>query len=281
MIDCQLTGILRKVFAQMRSSAENVLAEWQKARLATVHAGRKDYGVGRDDVTVLSYYWGATADSPDTQFYRMEVAFRETWLHCGMLHSVIVTDCPTKEVECFAENFPNVEIQIEPTLVPGRLFTMSADMNGRLFTRFKTPYVLIIQNDGYPIRTGMEDFVGKYDFIGAPYIGLQWWKQLISYVTNYRVQNGGFSLRSRAICEAAAYYWNEKYHKLGDCIESAEDIFYTSTLIKKERKYRRTFRLATSKESLAFSWDALVPIPQPDKLPFGFHRDISLSLLNI
>ena len=86
-------------------------------------------------------------------------------------------------------------------------------------------------------------------------------------------------MRSRAICEAAAKYWNEKYHVLGDCKAASEDIFYTSTLVRKERRYRRSFRFATSRESLRFSWDAIVPIPMPKALPFGFHRDNSLAAL--
>lgn len=54
--------------------------------------------------------------------------------------------------------------------------------------------------------------------------------------------------------------------------EVFEDILYTGTLVRKERRYRRTFRFATSRESLHFSWDAIVPIPMPKTLPFGFHR---------
>ena len=80
-------------------SATDVLAEWQLNRLRTVHDGRSDYGKGPEDVTVLAYYWGADAERPDTQFYRIESAFRETWLQCGMLRSVIVTDRPTRQLE--------------------------------------------------------------------------------------------------------------------------------------------------------------------------------------
>ena len=100
---------------------------------------------------------------------------------------------------------------------------------------------------------------------------MQWWKRLVAWLTNYHVQNGGFSLRSHAICEAAAKFWNEKYHALGDCNAASEDIFYTGTLVKKECSYRRSFRLASSRESLRFSWDAIVPIERPRELPFGFH----------
>ena len=79
-------------------SATDVLCRWQKQRLNTIHNRRTDYGMGSDLVTVLAYYWGAHSDKPDTQFYRIESAFRETWLNCGMMKSVIVTDSPSDEM---------------------------------------------------------------------------------------------------------------------------------------------------------------------------------------
>lgn len=231
------------------------------------------------EVTVLAYhFWGD--EGYEAAFEKVRHAFEETWRHCGRLKSVLVVNETAPCVERFAAENDNVEVQVEPSLVPGKIFTMSADMNGKLYSRFGTPYVLIIQNDGYPLRPGLEEFVGKYDFIGAPYVGLQWWKQIVAAIANYHVQNGGFSLRSHAICEAAAKYWNEKYHALGDCKASSEDIFYTGTLVRKERRYRRAFRFATSRESLAFSWDAIVPIQMPGRLPFGFHMEQSLKELD-
>ena len=222
------------------------------------------------EVTVLAYHFWAK-EGYEVSFAKVRHAFEETWRHCGKLKSVLVVNETAPCVERFAAENPNIEVQVEPSLVPGKIFTMSADMNGKLHERFHTPYVLVIQNDGYPLRPGLEDFLGKYDFIGAPYVGLQWWKRLVAWLTNYHVQNGGFSLRSHAICEAVAKYWNEKYHELGDCNATSEDIFYTGTLVKKERSYRRSFRLATSRESLRFSWDSIVPIPRPMELPLGFH----------
>ena len=222
------------------------------------------------EVTVLAYHFWAK-DGYEAAFAGIERAFRETWRHCGRLRSVLVVNESAPCVARFAAENANVEVQVEPSLVPGKIFTMSADMNGRLHTRFATPYVLVVQSDGYPLRPGLEDFVGKYDFIGAPYVGLQWWKRLAARLTNRHVQNGGFSLRSRRVCEAAAKLWNEKYHVLGDCRAASEDIYFTETLVRRERAYRRAFRFATSRESLAFSWDGVVPIPPPKTLPFGFH----------
>lgn len=222
------------------------------------------------DVTVLAYHF-SRPDEYEVAFAGVKHAIEETWKHCGLLKTVVVVNERQACIDEFERCHPNIEIQVEPSLLPGDIHTMSVDCNSKLYKRFETPYVLIVQNDGYPLRSGLEDFVGRYDFIGAPYVRDVWWKNLICRFFNRWTQNGGFSLRSRRICEVAAKYWNEKYHKLGRSAESSEDIYYTQFLPVHEKSYRKSFRLATNKESLCFSWDSIVPIPCPKKLPLGFH----------
>ena len=248
------------------------LVEWQKDRLQSVHANRVAYGTGREDVTVLAYhFWGETGYGE--AFSRLECAIRETWLRCGMMTTVLVVNMMRPCIERFAAAFSRVEVQVEPSLTPGRIFSMSADMNGRLHTRFSTPYVLIVQNDGFPLRSGLDDFIGKWDFIGAPYVRPIWWKQLVCRMMNCWVQNGGFSLRSHVICEQAAFCWNRRYSSLGDCVDASEDMFYTQYLPLHEHSYRRKIRLAPFRDSISFSYDAIVPVAAPIVLPFGFHGE--------
>ena len=254
------------------------LAEWQKDRLQGVHTNREAYGTGREDVTVLAYHFWDESGYGEA-FSRLECAIRETWLRCGMMTTVLVVNMMRPCVERFAAAFSRVEVQVEPSLTPGRIFSMSADMNGRLHTRFSTPYALIVQNDGFPLRSGLDDFIGRWDFIGAPYVRPMWWKQMVCRVMNCWVQNGGFSLRSHEICAQAAFYWDRKYSSLGDCVNASEDMFYTQFLPLHERSYRRKFRLAPFRESISFSYDAIVPIPRPDVLPFGFHGGKSFAVL--
>ena len=230
----------------------------------------------REQVTILSYTFpkpGAEAEA----FERIVFSLRETWKHVGVLPTVIVTSHVFAELERFASKHANVNVQVEPSLKYGDIHTMSVDCISRLHTRFHTPYVLIVQDDGYPLRKGLEEFVGKYDFIGAPYVRDVWWKNMVCGIFRCWVQNGGFSLRSRRICEAAARFWEDKYRALGRCRNTSEDIFYTEFLPLHERSYRKAFRLATNRESLRFSWDANVPIPCPMELPFGFHRMQTLN----
>lgn len=226
-----------------------------------------------DAVTILTYTF-PKPEAEDAAFAKIVASLERTWEHVGRLKTVIVASHRFAALEQFVADNREVELQIEPTLRHGDIHTMSVDCNSKLYTRFSTPYVLIVQDDGYPLRKGLEKFVGKYDFIGAPYVRDVWWKNLICRVFNCWVQNGGFSLRSRCICEAAARYWNEKYYTLGKCQNASEDLFYTKFLPLHERAYRKAFRLATNRESLRFSWDGAMPIPRPKELPFGFHGKI-------
>jgi hypothetical protein len=66
----------------------------------------------------------------------------------------------------------------------------------KLADSFNTEYVLVFQDDGFPINANnWTDEFYDYDYIGAPwplYIG--WPKE------NFQVGNGGFSLRSKRLC---------------------------------------------------------------------------------
>ena len=231
----------------------------------------------KDKVTVLAYhFWND--EGFEAAFARVAHAFEETWRHCGELKSVLVVNKTAPCVERFAVAHRNIEVQVEPSLVPGRIETMSADCNGSLYTRFTTPYVLIIQNDGYPLRGGLEEFIGKYDFIGAPYVRDVCWKNLIAGALGMWCSNGGFSLRSRRICEAAAKAWERKWKYRHPCAKTVEDLFYTETLPLRLLGYRLKYRIANNREALKFSYDAIVE-QHPKSLPFGFHRMVSLGKL--
>lgn len=231
-----------------------------------------------DQVTVVAYFF-CQSRYASVAFPDIEHALAETWRHCGKLKTVLVSNDRHGCLVDFTARHSNVELQIEASLVPGDIHTMSVDCNANLHRRFKTPYALIVQNDGYPLRPGLEEFVGKYDFIGAPYIRNVWWKNLVCSTLNYWVQNGGFSLRSKRICEAAAELWRRKYARSLNRDQAVEDLYYTKFLPLHERTYRKAFRLANNRESLRFSWDALVPIECPPHIPFGFHRTCSREIL--
>ncbi len=230
-------------------------------------------------VTVLAYlFWDQ--QSIKERLPLLKKAIFETWRHCGELKTVIVAN---RESQSAAESFASehgsvIDVQIEPLLQSGSVFSMSVDCNSRLHKRFDTEAVLVMQDDGYPLQSGLEKFVGKWDFIGAPIIRNKWHVQAVARLLNCRVMNGGFSLRSKRCCEMASFYWNRKYQTAQDTKSVSEDIFYTQTLPLRERAYRRTMRFPSFDEALSFSYDDIVK-HDIRKLPFGFHRNSTLESL--
>ncbi len=216
----------------------------------------------------------------DGQFACLASAIIETWRNCGMMKTVIVCSSACASIEKFAETFsPWVEIQIEPLLVPGDIDSMSRDCNGHLCDRFSTEFTLIVQNDGFPLKPGLESFLGPWDFIGAPYVRMRWPQQLFCKITGAWVSNGGFSLRSHEICDQAAWYWRRKYAGVLQGRWVAEDLYYTQFLPFHERTYRREIRIADTQSALRFSYDAIVPM-QLAELPFGFHRATTFAQIS-
>ena len=134
----------------------------------------------RDDLTILIYTFPRPGEE-EASFGRIVESIERTWRLIGRMKTVIVADRAFDQVKVFASaNADVVELQIEPTLVPGRIQSMSLDCIKRLYRRFTTPYVLIIQDDGYPLKSNIDDFVGRYDFIGAPIIS-DGWKRKLAY----------------------------------------------------------------------------------------------------
>jgi hypothetical protein len=245
------------------------LTQWQQARLERQRGLRYEVSPIRD-VTVLAYhFWDAVRF--DAQFDLLECAIYETWRHCGRMKTRLVVNRVTPHLEAFASRFGDcVSLDTCNELVPGNIHTMSVDCNLNLHRRFDTAHVLIVQNDGFPVRSGLETFVGQWDFIGAPYVRNTWRNRLFCGALNCWVSNGGFSLRSRKICELASYYWQKKYFKMPDSRAVSEDIFYTETLPLRERAYRKSVRIADHAHALNFSYDAAFPYGGTTP-PFGFH----------
>ena len=235
---------------------------------------------GPASVTTLVYYFRDAA-TYDAKFANLRGALFETWRHCGKTKTVVVTNAVGASLAAFAGKYPWVEPQVEPSLVPGNLYTMSADCDARLADRFSTPYLLIVQEDGFPLRDGLEKFLGLgYDYIGAPYVRDRFLPRLLAKSFNHWTMNGGFSLRSHRVCEWAARYWREQYHAYGDCHAVGEDAYYTETLVRQKRAYRRTMRFPENRLALSFAWDDVVPSFDVTALPFGFHRASTFERLS-
>ena len=244
----------------------HLLQSWQIQRLEKTRS-IAHFPPGPENVTVLSYHFWSEPEN-DNQFQFLESALLETYLHCGMMKTTIVTRFCTPALVKFAEKFSGwITLVEEDSLEPGNINSMSIDCISHLHEYFKTDYVLIIQNDGFPIRQGLDAYIGKWDFVGSPVIRNRWWITLICFFTNTWFSNGGFSLRSKKICKLASEYWKRKYANKTWSNDLIEDVFYTWTLPKREPFYRWRVKIAPSSVGSRFSHSLIEPYDHP----FGFH----------
>ena len=243
------------------------LLEWQKNNISALR--QKTFASSQiNDVTVIAYYFRRN-DEFDDHFWRTEFAFLKTFETQGLMPAVLVVNTSSPVIERFCEKH-SIEIQIAENLVPGKLKTLALDLVCNLHERFKTPYVLTIQDDGFPLCPGLEGFVGKWDYIGAPWVHHSTYYDIYPY--KYCVGNGGFSLRSKRLCEAASrvykrwfkhvpYWW----YLLGD------DTFYCKTLRFWFRDAVKGMKWPTLEQASHFSiernYDFIPSIP-----PLGFHQ---------
>lgn len=252
------------------------LREWQRLRLSELRGKPFKVSSYWGTVTLVAYSFPQDVNGESFDF--IESAILQSWDVLGALKTIIVSHCHFPKLKEFVRRYPQfLEVQVEPSLMPGEIGTMSADCCSKLYSRFSTEYCLVIQDDGFPICDMLGAFVGKWDFIGAPYVRISWWRNFICSILGYWMSNGGFSLRSRRICEAAAKYWC-KYKKFHPSELTVDDLYYTKTLPLRHPIYRFKYRVAPNDVAIMFAYDALVP--QPIKTcPFGFHRATTFEMI--
>ena len=229
-------------------------------------------------VTLLIYWYPKTAPDGSRPLDPCEFALRQSWDVLGFLPTVVVTDRRWPALDAFAQAF-GVEIQEEPTLVPGDIWSMTLDCVARLHTRFRTRHVLIVQNDGWPLRDELDAFL-RYDCVGAPCV-TPGWRETVADLLGLTVLNGGFTLRSRRLCQAVARRWQWLWRYLLPSGHPwlSEDIFYTRTLRLADPWFRLRFRFAPARVARRFSVECLegaLPVPLGAR-PMGFHGRLTLA----
>lgn len=251
------------------------LREWQKSRLLELRGNHFSVSRYAGSITIVAYTFPKEADGE--AFDYLESAILHTWSVIGKLETVIITNRNFRKLDEFAKRHEAINVHEEPSLVPGKIETMSEDCCARLHSRFSTPYCLIVQDDGFVLKDKLDEFLGKYDYVGAPYVRISWWRNLICWILGYWVSNGGFSLRSKRICEAASRYW-PKYKKFHPSELTVDDLYYTKTLPLYHLGFRLKYKIAPNKVALRFSYDAIVRQPIKN-MPMGFHRDVTFQEL--
>jgi len=243
------------------------LRDWQEAVLPRLRALTfPDSKI--KNVTLLAYFFWRD-ERIETEFPAIECAFLSAFRCLGLMKAVLVTNRITPRMKSFAERY-QIEIQTELALdSPDGVKALCIDSVSRLHSRFRTDYVLTLQTDGFPLNAWLEKFLGQYDYIGAPFPGHIYWYDFYPY-PRFAVGNGGFSLRSRAICEAASI----AYRKISRWAPYSQfffgdDVFYCKTMPFFSFAWRRRFRYPSVDVALQFSIGFDYPVPQRPSL--GFH----------
>ena len=263
---------------ECRKQSKEWLKNKQRHHLPSLRKESPELSRFIDEVTLIAY----TFPLDENDFDFIEFAVRQSW-HClGILQTVIIADRQTKVISQFAEaNAEFISVQIEPTLVPGNISSMSADCIERLYKRFHTRYCLIIQDDGFPVNGNLGDFLGKYDYIGAPAVRDIPAQYLVD-IFRCASLNGGFSLRSRRICEDVANQWKFWKHFIKkDSFYHIEDVFYTRVACRNPL-FRIRNRFPSSKVARKFSlpdFDGVVDISGMKDKTFGAHGPTAIRQL--
>ena len=222
------------------------------------------------NLTILSYFFWDD-NRIHSEFWKIKTAFLQTFYTNGLLPGILVVNQTTEEMESFCRKF-EIEIQIEKSLDHGDLPEMSIDCISRLHSRFKTDYVLIIQDDGMPMRGGLDNFIGKFDYVGAPWPGHTTYYDLFPY-PKYGVGNGGFSLRSKNICQTISRLYSRYASRIPYNWLFVEDVFYCKTMRLLAPRAYRDLKFPSIPEAATFSIECEIPsIPNPP-IPLGFHAE--------
>lgn len=222
-----------------------------------------------DQLTLIAY----TFHKDETCFSRVEFGILQTWRTIGKYPLVIVTDRETETVRAFASKHTDAcRIVISKDLKAGQPLTMNYDCIVNMHRYFETPYCLIVQDDGFPIQGGVERFIGRWDYVGAPFVRDKPWQFIADWLL-INCENGGFCMRSRRCCEATARRYAALKDKLSEDQLKLEDWFYCR-LARKNLLHRLKYRFAPASKAREFSFidiEGLIDAKTLKKLPFGIH----------
>lgn len=254
------------------------LYAWEKQNIE--HLRKEVFGPSkwRGMVTLLIHSF-----QPDEEmFYVNEFPILHTWKVLGRLPVVIITDQETRPMADLRSRFPeDVTIKISPDLKRGDVLSLSRDCLNNLDRYFDTPYCLIIQDDGLPIRDNLGDFLGKWDYLGAPCVR-DMPRQYVADIMLKDCLNGGFSLRTYSLCAATTKAWRtwgrRAQRLLGWTI--LEDWFY-SIFSRYNPIHRLRFRFPWAPQARRFAiMDILggMDVRKLKFVPFGLHSPTTAYL---
>ncbi|MDA3925090.1 MAG: DUF5672 family protein [Kiritimatiellae bacterium] len=253
------------------------LFEWQRENLPRLIERQKCSDQKKlVDVTVIAH-WFWNDERFERDFFSIEFALRMARLCLGQCPIVLIVNKPSKIVDTLALSI-SADIVVKPELNQG-LRSLNYDYIANLHTYFKTKYCLIVQNDGFPVRSGLEFFMDRVDYVGAPWPDKSDdWITKILLSSKTKVGNGGFSLRSHRLCVEASRLYKRKYKIIPFCYLTVDDIFYCRVLPTYESKIRKEMVFGdldlASSFSVEYNRELFCVL---DSSPLGFHGENGFS----
>jgi len=254
--------------------------EWQARNLPALKQLSFKPPCSSDVTLITAWLW--RDERFDSLLDSLLAAILMAWRSCGRLPVVLLVNRETPALLNMAQAWGLrllVETQIQGG--GGNVKTLNLEAIVNLPKRFDTKYVLSFQNHAFPIRAGLEDFLGEYDFIGAPWVfGKDDWITRFLLRHRHDVGNGAFSIKSRELCEMTAWYYQRKYKWLPYCYLLIDDYFIGKTLPSFEKRYRETIRIAAPEVAASFALEDNVELHAAiNAHPFGFHGPTAFSRL--
>lgn len=251
---------------------------WERHNLESLRKASFSPSKWRGRITLLIHSFQPNEE----MFYASEFSILHTWKLLGSLPVVIITDRETAQMSSFSNRFPDdVSITISPDLKRGDILSLSRDCLKNLDKYFNTPYCLIIQDDGFPIRDNLDEFLGKWDYVGAPCVR-DLPRQYIADILLKDCLNGGFSLRSHTLCAATTKAWSKWGRRMLGFFgwPMIEDWFY-SIFSRYNPFHRIRFRFPWASQARRFSVMDLMGAEDVRNLkfvPLGLHGPTTVYL---
>jgi hypothetical protein len=253
--------------------------EWQNRNLPRLKHLAFDESCHKDVTLITNWLW--VDDRFDLLLDSLLCAILMTWNNCGRLPVTLIVNRITIPLKTMAETW-GIRLLLKPNIKGGggnaRELNRDSIMNAAHY--FDTEYMLTFQNHAFPVRPGLLEFLGKWDYIGAPWIfEKDDWITRLLLPHRLHVGNGAFTIRSRKLCEVTAFYFR-KYQYLPHCYLFNDDYFIGKTLPSWEKEYLKNIRIAPPDIAATFSLEDNIRLHQQIQArPFGFHGPATFQCL--
>lgn len=247
------------------------LHTWERYNLPMLRQMNIPISKYKGQITLIFYSFPKDQADFDTH----EFSILHTWRMLGKIPVSIIADRLTDRLKVFQEQYAGfVEIRLTKSLVSGNIKSMSIDCMNNLFRYFNTPYCLIIQDDGFPIRDNLDEFLNGWDYLGAPCVKDSFRQHIADFLLR-DILNGGVSLRSQRYCRAVSLnwrLWGRLYAKLRGLGPEEDRLYVCMSRLNPWMRVR--YRIPGAQIARRFSFFDLLggfDARQLTTKPFGLH----------